>query len=82
MSEFESRNQQELRELEDEVRRINAQIDAQKNKQVEIKEENQRLLKAINSARDKDVQQNQTILDQITAKDREFEKNEHILAEN
>lgn len=30
MSEFESRNSQELKELEDEVRRINASIDAQK----------------------------------------------------
>ena len=30
MSEFESRNAQELKELEEEVKRINAQIEAQK----------------------------------------------------
>lgn len=79
MSEFELRNQQELKELEEEVRRINQQIDAQKQKQVEIKEENQTLLKAINSARDKDVKVNQGVVDQILKKDRDFEKSEKDL---
>jgi hypothetical protein len=79
MSEFESRNQQELRELEDEVRRINQQIEAQKHKQAEIKEENHKLLKSINTARDTDKKQNQGIVDQILMKDRDFDKNEKEL---
>lgn len=82
MSEFEQRNAQELKELEDEVRKINSQIEAQKYKQSEIKEENQRLLKAINSARDNDFQQNQGLLDKINQQDRDFEKNEKNLQDS
>ena len=37
------------------------------------------MLKAINSARETDIQQNQGTLDQIHLKDREFEKNEKDL---
>ena len=79
MSEFESRNQLELKELEEEVRRINAQIEQQKLKQSQIKDENQKLLKAINSSRDSDIQQNQNILSQINLKDGQFEKDEQEL---
>lgn len=39
------------------------------------------MLKAINSARDNDHQQNQGLLDSIHTKDREFEKNEKDLSE-
>jgi len=39
------------------------------------------LLKAINSARENDFQQNKGILDQIHMKDRDFERNEKDLSD-
>ena len=55
MKDFDKKNQQELEDLEKEVRKLNTRIDEQKFKQQEIKENNQNLLKAINSNRENDT---------------------------
>ena len=63
MKDFDKKNQQELEDLEKEVRKLNTRIDEQKFKQQEIKENNQNLLKAINSNRENDTPINQKVQD-------------------
>ena len=73
MQENDNKNVEELNDLEVQTREMQELIEQHQMKQQAVKSENQKLLKAIQEGRAKDVQQNQGLIDGINRKDRELD---------
>jgi hypothetical protein len=65
MNQVDKDNNKELQQLEMQVRQMQELIESHQQKQQEVQSENVKLLKQIQDGRNKDVAQNQKLVDQI-----------------
>lgn len=67
-------NDQDIDELEQEVKQMQAFIEQQRAQQKQVREENVNLQRAIEDGRNNDLPANKNLTDSITKKDSEFDK--------